>query len=125
MSEQSKKYKTTKSSTTPSVVILDHKILTFRKQRVMLDSDLAELYGVTTTRLNEQVKRNESRFPEEFAFRLSDEEFAELKSLTATSKGQGGRRKVPLVFTEHGALMAANVLHSPTAVEMSARSLRP
>ena len=94
-------------------------ILSIRGRRVILDSDLARLYGVTTARLNEQVKRNSNRFPTDFMFPLSRQEFAALISQNATSKGRGGRRKLPNVFTEHGALMAANVLNSPRAVQMS------
>ncbi len=94
-------------------------ILSIRGRRVILDSDLARLYGVTTARLNEQVKRNPNRFPPDFMFPLSQQEFAALISQNATSKGRGGRRKLPNVFTEHGALMAANVLNSPRAVQMS------
>jgi phage regulator Rha-like protein len=91
-----------------------------RGQRVMLDADLAQVYGVTTKRLNEQVKRNLDRFPTEFAFQLKREELAHLKSQIATSSlGHGGKRKPPWVFTEHGAIMAANVLNSPRAVQMS------
>ena len=91
-----------------------------RGQRVMVDADLAQVYGVTTKRLNEQVKRNLDRFPAEFAFQLKREELAHLKSQIATSSlGHGGKRKLPWVFTEHGAIMAANVLNSPRAVRMS------
>lgn len=91
-----------------------------RSQRVILDADLAKVYGVTTTRLNQQVQRNAERFPNDFAFRLTVGEFAGLMLQIATSKnGRGGRRKRPLVFTEHGAIMAANVLNSPRAVLMS------
>jgi len=133
-------------------------ILTLRGQKVILDADLAEAYGVQTRRLNEQVKRNANRFPEDFMFQLTPAEWGCLKSQFATSslepvhnhkdkgnqsqivtgcaqlvvneedKGSrsqiattshGGRRKLPFVFTEHGALMAASVLNSPKAVEMS------
>ncbi|MFH0908303.1 MAG: ORF6N domain-containing protein [bacterium] len=91
-----------------------------RGQRVILDSDLARWYGVTTRRLNEQVKRNRKKFPDEFAFQLVHKEVTNLKSQIATSSlGHGGTRKLPLVFTEHGALMAANVLNSDRAVTMS------
>ncbi|MEX0896973.1 MAG: ORF6N domain-containing protein [Steroidobacteraceae bacterium] len=90
----------------------------FRGQRVLLDSDLAELYGVTPRRLNEQVQRNRGRFPEDFAFYLDINEIRILKSQIATSSW-GGKRKPPLAFTEHGAIMAASVLNSPRAVEMS------
>jgi phage regulator Rha-like protein len=91
-----------------------------RGQRVIPDSDLAKVYGVTTTRLNQQVRRNADRFPADFAFQVTADEFAGLMLQIATSKkGRGGRRKLPLVFTEHGAIMAANVLNSPRAVQMS------
>ena len=91
----------------------------------MLDIDLAQLYGVTTRRLNEQVRRNRARFPEDFAFVLTREEFANLKSHFATSSsGWGGRRKLPYAFTEHGAVMAANVLNSPVAVRASIQIVR-
>jgi len=83
-----------------------------------LDRDLAELYGVSTSRLNEQVKRNPSRFPLDFAFRLTNQELMHLMSQIATSK-RGGTRKTPLAFTEHGAIMAAAVLNTPRAVQVS------
>ena len=86
----------------------------------MLDFDLAALYGVATARLNQQVNRNIERFPEDFMCQLTNEEFKALMLQIATSKkGRGGRRKLPLVFTEHGAIMAANVLNSKRAVRMS------
>jgi len=95
-------------------------IMVIRGQKVILDSDLATLYGVETKRLNEQVRRNMHKFPEDFMFQLTKEEFENLKSQIATSSsGWGGRRKPPLVFTEHGALQAANVLSSPQANKMS------
>ncbi len=84
----------------------------------MLDADLANLYGVTTKRLNEQVKRNIDRFPDTFMFQLSRSEFDKLKSQFATSSW-GGRRKLPNAFTEHGVVMLASVLNSPTAVSAS------
>jgi hypothetical protein len=100
-------------------------IHTVRGQRVMLDVDLAILYGVTTKRLNEQVKRNSGRFPADFAFRLTMAEAPSLRSQFATSKpGRGGRRYAPLVFTEHGAVMLASILNSPTAVETSVQIVR-
>jgi hypothetical protein len=100
-------------------------IYLIRGQKVMLDSDLAEIYGVTTRRLNEQVGRNSDRFPPDFGFQLTTEEFAALMSQIATSKkGRGGRRKLPWVFTEHGAIMLASVLNSPVAVEASVRVVR-
>lgn len=95
-------------------------ILVLRGHRVLLDADLAALYGVKTKRLNEQVRRNLDRFPEDFMFQLTDEEQAALRSQFATSKAsRGGRRYLPYVFTEHGAIMAASVLNTPRAVEMS------
>ena len=100
-------------------------IRSFRGLRVMLDSDLAQIYGVSTMRLNEQFKRNGSRFPSDFAFQLTPGEFADLISQIAISKkGRGGRRKLPWVFTGHGAIMLASVLNSPIAVEASVRVVR-
>ena len=91
-----------------------------RGQRIILDADLANVYGVTTTRLNQQVRRNAERFPEDFAFQLTASELTGLMLQIATSKkGRGGRRKLPLAFTEHGAIMAANVLNSLRAAQMS------
>ena len=99
---------------------VEQTILILRGQKVILDSDLAALYGVPVKRLNEQVKRNAGRFPPDFAFQLARGEFANLKSQFATSSLQwGGKRKLPTAFTEHGALMVASVLNSPRAVEMS------
>jgi len=99
------------------------RIYLIRGQKVMLDADLAELYGVSTRRLNEQVKRNTDRFPADFAFQLTNQELVILMSQNATSSlnahSHGGRRKRPLVFTEHGAIMAASVLNSSRAVEVS------
>ena len=96
-----------------------------RGHRVMLDADLALLYGVTTKRLNEQVKRNRGRFPTDFRFRLTVRETAGLRSQIATTKsGRGGRRSPPAAFTEHGAVMLASVLNSPTAVEASIQVVR-
>ena len=100
-------------------------ILVVRGKKVIIDSDLAELYGVETRRLNEQVRRNIDKFPEDFMFRLTQEEFANLKSQIATSSsGWGGRRKTPLVYTEHGALQAANILNSTQANKMSVYIVR-
>lgn len=91
-----------------------------RGQRVMLDSDLAKLYGVPTSALNQAVKRNQARFPSDFAFVLTQQEFTDLISQTVISKtGQGGRTKRPLVFTEHGVAMLSSVLRSPTAVKVN------
>jgi hypothetical protein len=112
----------------PQVIVspnLDHLILTIRRHRVILDADLARLYGVPTKRLNEQLRRNADRFPEDFAFQLTSHEWAVLRSQFATSKsGSGGRRYEPYVFTEHGALMAANILNSVQAVRMSVEVVR-
>jgi len=110
-----------KASTTPKA--LGGRILEIRGQRVLLDSDLAELYEVDTKRLNEQVKRNADRFPLDFMFQLSTDEFANLRSQFATSSW-GGRRKLPFAFTEHGAIMAASVLNSKRAVDMSVYVVR-
>ena len=86
----------------------------------MLDSDLAKIYGVPTFRFNEAIKRNRHRFPADFVFQLTREEFDSLTSQIAMSKaGRGGRRSLPFAFTEYGALMAANILNSPRAVQMS------
>ncbi|MBC7604997.1 MAG: ORF6N domain-containing protein, partial [Ramlibacter sp.] len=102
---------------------LGGRILVVRGQRVMLDSDLAKLYEVETKRLNEQVKRNAGRFPPDFMFQMTPDEFSDLKSQFATSSW-GGTRKPPLLFTEHGAIMAAAVLNSDRAVEMSVYVVR-
>jgi hypothetical protein len=93
-------------------------ILVVRGQKVILDADLAELYGVNTKRLNEQVKRNRDRFPEDFMFRLTKNESENLKSHFATSSSAwGGRRNLPHAFTEHGAIMVASILNTPQAVQ--------
>ena len=108
------------SSSAKSIPTIEPLIHVIRGQKVILDSDLARLYGVATGRLNEQVKRNKDRFPADFMFRLSVEESHSLISQNAISKvGRGGRRQIPLVFTEQGAVMAANVLNSNEAVRMS------
>lgn len=92
------------------------RIYLIRGEKVMLDSDLAELYGVPTSALNQQVKRNADRFPDDFAFQLTQEEFEALISQIVTSNGgRGGRRKLPLVFTEQGVAMLSSVLHSKRA----------
>ena len=101
-------------------------ILILRGHRVILDSELAALYGVSTKRFNEQVRRNRGRFPADFMFQLTLEELAVLRSQIATLKGGRGqhRKYLPYAFTEHGAIMAATVLNSPRAVEMSAYVVR-
>ncbi len=101
-------------------VQFDFRIYTVRGEKVMLDSDLAEVYGVLTKALNQAVDRNERRFPLEFAFRLTQDEWEILKSQSVTSRLMwGGRRKLPRVFTEHGAIMLASVLNSDRAVAAS------
>ena len=126
---------------------LSGRIYTIRGQRVILDADLARLYGTTTKVFNQAIKRNSARFPKDFAFQLTEEEIAVLRSQIVTSKPRsadeesdddmwsqsvttssterrGGRRYTPWAFTEHGAVMAANVLRSPKAVEMSVYVVR-
>jgi hypothetical protein len=101
------------------------RILLLRGHRVMLDADLAALYGIPTGRLNEAVRRNLARFPVDFMFQLTNQELAALRSQIAISNtGRGGRRYAPYAFTEHGAIMAANVLASPRAIEMSVYVVR-
>ncbi len=91
----------------------------------MLDSDLAELYGIETKRLNEQVRRNLDRFPEDFMFRLTENEWQSLRSQIATSKtGRGGRVYLPNVFTEHGVLMLSSVLNSSQAIQVNIQIVR-
>src|ERR1700748_1210703 len=97
-----------KAVAVPDELVMD-KIYLIREQKVMFDADLAELYGIETRRLNEQVARNIARFPDDFMFRLNEEEFAHLKSQFATSTW-GGRRTLPYAFTEHGVLMLSSVL---------------
>jgi hypothetical protein len=100
-------------------------IRTIRGLKVILDSDLAAVYGVPTFRFNEAVRRNTGKFPSDFLFRLSKEEFQGLTSQSAISKtGRGGRRSLPWAFTEHGALQAANLLNSPRATAMSVYVIR-
>jgi ATP-dependent Clp protease ATP-binding subunit ClpA len=94
-----------------------------RGQKVVLDADLAQMYGVETRRLNEQVRRNSERFPKDFMFELTEQELTNLMSQIAISSW-GGRRKRPLAFTEHGAIMAASVLNSPRAIEVSVYVVR-
>jgi ORF6N domain len=114
------------------IVAVENAIHLVRGQRVMLDSDLAAFYGVTTKRLNQQLKRNRRRFPRDFSFQLTAEELINLRSRIATSSlrlqnatsKQGGRRYLPWVFTEQGALMLASVLNSDVAVEASVRVVR-
>ncbi len=102
---------------------IQQKIFILRGHRVMIDADLAVLYGVTTKRLNEQVKRNLKRFPSDFMFQLNEKEIENLRSHFATTRW-GGRRYLPYVFTEYGAIMLANVLNSTGAVEASIQVVR-
>lgn len=110
--------------------VLMRKIYEIRGQKVMLDSDLAELYQVETRVLNQAVKRNLRRFPEDFMFELSQEEWANLISQFVTSSqpdgnvGWGGRRKLPLVFTEQGVAMLSSVLNSETAIDVNIQIMR-
>jgi hypothetical protein len=104
---------------------IERLIVLLRGHKVMLDSDLARLDGVTTTRLNQQVRRNPDRFPLDFMFQLTTDEFADLMLQNATSSsGYGGRRKRPYAFTEHGAIMLASVLNSPVAVRARLQVVR-
>jgi len=105
-----------KSDDTSAIV---PRIFAIRGESVVLDSDLAVLYGVTTGNFNKAVLRNVSRFPTAFSFVLTRKEFTDLIFQIGTSKGRGGRRKLPRVFTEHGAIMAATILNSERAVAMS------
>jgi hypothetical protein len=99
---------------------LDELIREVRGQKVMLDFDLARVYGVETKSLNRAVKRNADRFPKDFMFQMSSNEWRNLKyQIGTSSSGHGGRRRAPYAFTEHGAIMAATVLNSPRAVQMS------
>src|SRR3954451_9764453 len=116
----------TKASTTIATVEqIEQAIHVIRGQRVMLDADLAKLYGVMTKRLNEQVARNRDRFPGDFAYQLTSQEVANLKSQNATSnRGHGGARKRPWVFTEQGVAMLSSVLKSATAVRVNIEIMR-
>jgi len=106
--------------------IITNKIYFIREQKVMLDSDLALLYGVETRRLNEQIKRNSERFPDDFMFKLTTEEWQNLKSQFATSSldEHGGKRKLPYAFTENGVYMLSAVLKSGIAIEVSIEIMR-
>jgi hypothetical protein len=101
------------------------RILLVRGHKVMLDADLAELYGISTGRFNQQVQRNRDRFPGDFMFQLTNQEVERLRSQIAISidetrvAGRGGRRYLPHAFTEHGAIMAATILNTPRATEVS------
>lgn len=111
------------------ILLLDEnvtdKIYFVRNHKVMLDSDLAELYDVETRVLNQAVNRNMERFPKDFMFQLTEDEWSGLISQIATSKnGRGGRRKLPYVFTEHGVLMLSSVLNSAKAIQVNIQIVR-
>jgi hypothetical protein len=104
---------------------IERAIILVRGEKVMLDSDLAEIYGVETGLLNRAVKRNESRFPSDFMFQLTVEEAESLRcQIGISNEGRGGRRYLPYAFTEHGALMLANVLNSERAAQTSVQVVR-
>lgn len=119
-----------KNSLLPTISISSNKniedcIYNIRGQQVMLDSDIAEFFDVETKRINEQMKRNKARFPEDFCFQLNSLEFKTLKSQNATSNiGRGGKQKLPFVYTEHGIIALAGVLKSETADKMSVEIAR-
>ncbi len=114
--------KATKAMIIPDELVIN-KIYLIRGQKVMLDEDLAELYQVETKRLNEQVRRNIERFPDDFMFKLTHNEFENLKSQFATSSW-GGRRKLPLAFTEQGVSMLSGVLNSEIAIRVHIQIIR-
>jgi len=118
-------YKMSKDGSLIPVERIERLILLIRGHKVMLDSGLAELYGVTTKRLNEQVRRNLSRFPEDFMFQLTESETQVLRSQFATSKeGRGGRRYLPYAFTEQGVAMLSSVLNSERAINVNIEIMR-
>lgn len=107
------------------IEIIQELIYTFRGQRVMLDSDLANIYGVETRVLNQAVARNKDRFPKDFAFKLNQKEWENLKSQNVISKSKhGGRRKLPNVFTEQGVAMLSSVLNSKEAIKANVQIMR-
>jgi hypothetical protein len=113
------------SSVAVSVQLIKERIYLIRGQKVMIDFDLAELYGVPTSRLNEQVRRNRKRFPDDFMFQLTREEAESLRSQNAISKiGRGGRRYLPNAFTEQGVAMLSTVLNSERAIEVNITIMR-
>ena len=121
---------TTKNNNSDETILItldlvERKIYIVRDQKVMLDSDLASLYGVETKVLNQAVKRNFSRFPEDFMFQLTVEEFSSLRSQIVTSKvGRGGKRYMPYAFTEQGVAMLSSVLNSERAVQVNIAIMR-
>jgi len=113
------------SSLSVSVRLIERRIYLIRGQKVMIDFDLAELYGVTTSRLNEQVNRNKRRFPEDFMFRLTQDEAESLESHFAVSnRRRGGRRYQLYAFTEQGVAMLSSVLNSEQAIEVNIAIMR-
>lgn len=108
---------------TDSVRRIEEMIFLIRGRRVMLDSDLAKIYGVGTKQLNQQFKRNRERFPDDFAFVLTNQEVVQMRSQNVTASRRNIRHK-PVAFTEHGALMLGNILNSKTAMEASMRAVR-
>ena len=117
--------KLTTNSLTVSIQLVERRIYLIRGQKVMIDEDLAELYGVPTHRLNEQVKRNRKRFPQDFMFRLTQVETESLRSQIAISKsGRGGRRSLPYAFTEQGVAMLSSVLNSDRAIDVNIAIMR-
>lgn len=106
-------------SNLPARISPQDAIIRIRGHAVILDVHLAILYGVETRQLNQQIKRNPDRFPASFAFQLTADEWDRLRSQIVISNGRGGRRYLPYAFTEHGVLMAANVLNSPKAIRAS------
>ena len=116
--------KTTKALTIPDELVIN-KIYFIRGQKVMLDKDLAELYGVETKVLNQAIKRNSDRFPEDFMFQVNEEEWQSLRSQIVTSKaGRGGSRYLPFAFTEQGVAMLSSVLNSETAIRVNIQIIR-
>ncbi len=119
------KKKLTLSIPSVSVQLIEHRIYLIRGQKVMIDTDLAELYGEPTKRINQQVQRNIERFPEDFMFQLSKSESESLRLQFATSKpGRGGRRSLPYAFTEQGVAMLSSVLSSKRAIEVNIAIMR-
>ena len=106
------------------LTVIQSKIYELRGQKVMLDFDLAEMYGMETKRLKESVKRNIKRFPSDFMFELSKEEFESLRSQFATSNKRGGTRYMPYAFTEPGVAMLSSVLNSDVAIEININIMR-
>lgn len=119
-----KKQSSRHSAVSLSADRIERKILLVREQKVMLDADLAELYEVQTGALVRQVKRNPNRFPEDFCFQMSSAEWESLKCQIGISKGRGGRRFAPYVFTEQGVAMLSSVLSSDRAVEVNVQIMR-